>query len=367
MFPRSSKSLLNSLRVGALFVLGIGSATQAQQQTAPPAPPAGTRILNQAETTYDYAGFSVRLQSNAVQIEVAPVEAVTLAPDNSRSVTPGGFVSLAHRLTNAGNVAADFSVRLAPQNGGGFALLDAKVIRDLNGNGNGNGLADAGEPEVSGAITLNAGESADLVVTGRVPATAGNGQTARLILNATSTAQKVTGQSTDTLTLSQDVAVEVTKSATPQNATRGGTVNWQIIANSRGKTNPAPIPVTVDGAPRSYIILRDELPANVTFGAFTGTPNVNATPLYYRVGDAFQTYTSAAQTPIDAIAWGLTKLDSGTTFVGAFSARQRQREWRLAQHRAFLLRWRRHARQRCAFQRSVGQRAPIAADARILH
>ena len=316
MFPRSSKSVLPLASLWALCALGL----QAQaQQTQAPAPPAGTRILNQAETSYDYAGFTVRVQSNAVEIEVAPVESLDLTPNLFRSVTPGGFVSLPHRLTNSGNVAANYTLQVAPQSGNGFTLADLKVTRDTNSNG----LLDAGEPELTPAtpISLAAGESADLVVTGRVSPAARSGQIAKLDVSATSGAQGATARNTDILTLSQDVAVEVTKSATLAQATRGGLVNWQIQATSRGVTAPLPIPVTVDGAARSFIILRDELPANVTFEAFTGVANVNATPLYHHMGDAFQTYTTTAQTPVDGVAWGLTQLEGGATFRGAFSAR----------------------------------------------
>ena len=123
------------------------------------------------------------------------------------------------------------------------------------------------------------------------------------------------------MTLSNDVAVEVTKSATSRDATRGGTINWQVNVTSRGKTDPLAIPVSVNGAPRNLIILRDALPANVTFADFGGTPNANATQLYHRAGDALHSYTTTQQTPIDAVAWGLTRLGSGETFRGAFSAR----------------------------------------------
>lgn len=312
MFSHCSK-LPALLLLWALLALSIGASAQ---QTPRPAPAAGTRILNQAETSYEYAGFTVRVQSNAVEIQVAPVEGVALVPDLFRSVAPGVFVSFPHRLTNTGNVAATYALQLAPRGDNGFNLNDIKLVRDLNGNG----LADGGEPEVT-SVALAAGESADLVIIGRVPSSAQNGQIARLDLSAISSAQNVRVAVVDTLTLANDVAVEINKSASARTATRGGGITWQITAISKGTRAPQPIAVTVDGGARNLIILRDTLPPNVTFSAFAGEANLNSIRLYHRAGDALQTYTTVPNAPVDAIAWGLTRLESGETFRGSFSAR----------------------------------------------
>jgi len=98
-------------------------------------------------------------------------------------------------------------------------------------------------------------------------------------------------------------------------------VTWSLVANSTGATAPDPIDVVVDGSARSMVILRDSIPANTSFDSVVGSPDARATVLYHRAGDALQSYSSLPQTPVDALAWGLSSFEVGTTLRASFAAR----------------------------------------------
>jgi len=69
------------------------------------------------------------------------------------------------------------------------------------------------------------------------------------------------------------------------------------------------------------VILRDSVPANTSFDSVVGTPDARALVLYHRTGDALHSYSSTPQSPVDALAWGLSSFEVGTTLRAAFAAR----------------------------------------------
>ncbi len=305
--------------VGVISTCGLARAQDTTPVTTSGAPPAGARILNQAEASYITQGYTERISSNAVRLFVTPVEGLTLVQPNSRRLAPGSPVALPHHLTNTGNVATTYSLTVSNASGDDYDLLGLKLVRDVNSNG----IADAGEPTfgASDTISLNPGESADFLILGQVPADARSETGANVQITARSTTQNASVSNIDRVVVSAGPAVSVRKSAIPDKATRGQLVTWSITANSNGAVSPDPIAVSVDGAPRSLVILRDTVPSNTTFEEVVGTPDARATVLYHHTGDALQSYTSAPRTPVDALAWGLTTFAPGTTLRANFSVR----------------------------------------------
>lgn len=307
----------------ALVAIGALSFHPAQAQTEPAtssgAPPAGTRILNQADASYVTQGFTQRISSNAVRLFVSPVEALSLVQPNSRRVAPGSPVALPHRLTNTGNIAATYSLSVQNQGGDDFDLLGLRLVRDLNSNG----LVDNGEPAFAptDTIVLQPGEGADFLILGQTPGDARSESGANVQISARSQAQNATASNVDRVVVSPGPAVSVRKSATPDNATRGQLVTWSLTANSNGAVSPDPINITLDGAPRSFVVLRDTVPANTSFVEVIGAPDARATVLYHRQGDALQSYTSTPQGTVDALAWGLSTFAPQTTLRANFSVR----------------------------------------------
>ena len=209
-------------------------------------PPAGARILNQAEADYATQGFNQHIPSNPVRLFVSHIEALSLTQPNQRNAAPGSPVAMPHRLVNPGNVAATYTLQLSAQSGD-FNLDGLHLVRDLNSNG----LADAGEPSVSStdSIALQPGESADFVVMGTVPSAMNAQSVANAQIVAVSTGQNASAANVDKVVVSAGAAVSVRKSATPSNAARGQLVTWNLTANSTGASSPNPIAVSVDGTP----------------------------------------------------------------------------------------------------------------------
>lgn len=305
--------------LGSILCLGSAHAQNSSPLTSSGAPPAGARILNQAEASYVTQGFTERISSNAVRLFVSPVEALSLVQPNTRRVAPGSPVALPHRLTNTGNVATSFSLSIQNQSGDDFDLLGLRLVRDLNSNG----LVDGGEPTFApnDTISLNPGEGADFVILGQTPADARPEKGASVQISAKSVSQNASTSNLDRVVVSPGPAIGVRKSASPDNATRGQLVTWALTANSNGAMSPDPISVVVDGAPRQFVLLRDAVPANTSFVEVIGTPDARATVLYHREGDALHSYSTTPKTPVDALAWGLTTFAPGTTLRASFSVR----------------------------------------------
>ena len=73
-------------------------------------PLAGTSIINRAQVSFVSEGQAVRLDTNAVNVIVLPLEDLQLTQDNTLNSATGAPVSLPHRLTNTGNVAASYTL-----------------------------------------------------------------------------------------------------------------------------------------------------------------------------------------------------------------------------------------------------------------
>jgi len=169
-----------ALLAGSLLAPLAGSPAHA-------APPAGTPIDNTATGTLTLAAGSVTQPSNSVHAIVQVAEALALYPDRGGAAAPGGSVTLAHRLVNRGNAATD--IRLDARNLGldGFDAASFALVEDRDHDG----LVGPGDTPVAngGVITLAAGDSADVLFTLGLPATAPLGALALVRLSATSLAQ----------------------------------------------------------------------------------------------------------------------------------------------------------------------------------
>lgn len=289
------KDRLSSLR-RALLALAAGLWAGLSAETALAAP---TLIESRALMTYVDAasGLSSRLESNTVRVVVQPVAALALSAGQAVVRTPGTGFALPHRLTNGGNASA--AVRLSASGTVGLDLvLDA----------NGNGVADPGEAPVA-SLELPAGATADLLLVGTVPASALPGS--RLELGLAATAAAASASAADTVTVGSGPAIRVTKAALTPNAVPGGEAAFRIVANNLGNGPALGLPVRVDGASRSLVLLRDAIPANTTPLALVGS---GGQALYHLRGSAENAWSSqrpADPTAVDAVAWGLERLDPG--------------------------------------------------------
>ncbi len=286
------------------------------------APPAGQLIENEAQVSYQdtTTGVVSRLKSNLVRVAVDPQEALLLTQDQSVGSGPGSPVVFVHRLTNTGNVTSTYALSAANLTGDAFDLQQVTIYRDINSNG----FLDPGEPLIPsmGTVVLAPQETAGLVVTALVPPTVAAGQSAQLRFSATSSLQSVTASNTDSVTTTNDASVQLSKSASNLAPRRNDEVTFTLTAVNSGNSDAGAVSAVVDGAPASYLIIRDELPANTTFSGMVSSPG--AVRLYHVRGMPAAEYSTSAPadlTQLDAVAFGFPGLVVGQATSASFKVR----------------------------------------------
>lgn len=291
------------------LIQALGVAASLLQASAFAAPPAGGAILrNMASVTYVPGGYSQveTVASNEVRARIALVEALSLTLDQSVSQPPGVQVTLAHMLSNLGNVRSGY--RLDWSNGGtacGNApvSLDAlKVVRDLNANG----IVDAAEPAIAlgtpDALSLAAGESATLLVQGRLPVLP-TGE-ACLTLRATTSLQATSASNVDRIAIVDTAVLSLVKSAAFSGFAVPGAsrIDFTITGTNIGAQDaravaqgPGATAITVNGAPREVVLLRDPIPPGTQYvpGSLQSTAP-GAMKLFRLASDAPTSYRGGA-------------------------------------------------------------------------
>lgn len=272
--------------LAAVTVMGFSFAGVAQ----PEAPPAGTRIVNQANVQYlDANAVSREATTNEVVLLVRPVYSSTLAQDNDRLAIAGANVSFTHTLTNSGNTENTYCVA-AVQTGGDSGDYDSlSVVHDANTNG----VAEANEKILyqstgggTGRLTLEAEATVDLVLTGIVPAgaTVGQSYSADLTVSSqdgtgicgtglpTDTGANIDtteGTNRDTVTITDLAVLEITKSSIYNSGVSGDlsddTIEYVLTVENNGNQEA------------SDVLITDVLPDEVSFAAFGATEGAVAT------------------------------------------------------------------------------------------
>jgi len=250
------------------------------------------RALSPTTTTANTAGNSFDVKHD--QLFVNTVRSVTITPNNSGQVFPGGSVSYCHTVTNVGNViepsinVADVNNLTSPWS------TNSTIYLDTNGNCTLDGTE--GSAPISGATgatitNLAAAGTVNYIVVVQAPAAATAGQTnittvtatpsgvvntvaAPAAANATDTTVVVTGQ----VSLVKTQALDPTNSAcssamdnvTAKNVTTLTFTQGQITQTGQTQPNPAGAgTVTVLPTPGNCIVYH-VVATNV------GTQNVNA-------------------------------------------------------------------------------------------
>lgn len=308
--------LLRKLLPFCLLLLFWATAAQAVPT------PAGTVISNTATGSFldSVTGLSVRLASNTVNTRVTGLEALTLIANQNLLLATGAPFTISHTLTNTGNIATTYLVTVSVAPGSAFTPVNVQAVRDVTSNGQ----ADAGEPVIprGGTVTLAPGLSASLLLTGQVPAGAAPGQAAQLVLGVVSQLQGASASNTDTLNLTPGAAVQVTLAASSAAATPGVALTFSATASNNGIVAASPSAVTVNGAPGSLFVLRLPVPANTTFVSAQASANVGAQTLYHLLGSPANSYISTvpAAAVVDAVAWGMARLNQAGILQGQFNA-----------------------------------------------
>jgi uncharacterized repeat protein (TIGR01451 family) len=227
------------------------------------------------------------------QVTVNTIHSVTLTPNGSNQIFPGGSVVYTHNLTNNGNVAEPitFSAPITSDSQAGWSSV---LFQDTNLNG----VLDAADQAVSTAttFTLNPGQSVIVFVKVTAPAGAAVGAidttTARAGYNATfATAQDQTTVIAGELRLVKAQSLDATCSGVAgafvqtnitAGAVPGACVIYQITATNAGTANITN--VVVSDATPAFTVYNNNPAASTTVGTITAPANGTAGTISATVG-----------------------------------------------------------------------------------
>ena len=264
------KSRNRSIRFGLL--LSAASLTAFASFAA--APPAGSRIGNQASASYvNAAGDTISVTSNRVETIVQQVAGLTLVTPNNETVAPGGKVFLPHSITNDGNGIDAFDLTATEALGGAFDFTNITIFPDANFDG----VADSTTP-ITATPSLAAGESFGFVVEATVPSVAGVGDSETIDVVAesqfsTTTPTTLTSSNTDTVTISDGPVTEIVKAMTVEDTSGdsligpGDTVTITLTYSSTGL------------AAANNLVVTDQLDEYLTYVDDSGVWSDSANPL----------------------------------------------------------------------------------------
>jgi uncharacterized repeat protein (TIGR01451 family) len=247
------------------------------------ATPAGTRIVNSAQVTYQAQnGLTFTVVSNAEEMVVGQVGGVDLDPPGVSVADPGTTVTLVHTLKNVGNGTDSFTVAGRSQAG-----WHVRVYRDANGNG----VADPADPLVSGPIVLGMGSVANLLLATDVPPLAtlrGTTDTIRLV--GASRFDPAVGDSLiDQLQIrSVGIVVALAKSVDRTSATIGDILTYTVSYVATGPSSA------------TNFRLLDPIPLGTTY--LPGTLRLNGAPLTDGAGDDAGTFDAVSNRVVVVLA-----------------------------------------------------------------
>lgn len=218
-------------------------------------PLAGTLIGNQASASYtDALGVARTVTSNTVETKVIEKFGFVLSADNNKSVAPGGTVYFPHTITNAGNTADSFKIKVTNLSGTGTTTnATCQIFADTDGDGQPDNLAatlSSGDCsgstgiEVASVGPVAAAQSYKFVLAVSTLSTAAADASATLKVDAGSlgdTTQSTSGyggivlaQNTDTLTVKMGAVFDVVKSQDITNAVPGDVVTYTFTVRNTG-------------------------------------------------------------------------------------------------------------------------------------
>lgn len=259
MMLSNAKAVLNSIfRIGfvlsALILLVVGNANA---QT----PAAGTLIGNQATATFNDAGGNPRtVTSNVVNTEVQQIASLTLTSSQTKTVSAGGQLTFPHTINNSGNGIDQFT--LSSSQSGDFAFSSINYYEDLDGNG----VPDNFNP-ITTTPNIAAGASYNFVAVVTIPVSALDGETAALVVTATSVFDNgVADSNTDTAEVSDNAVINVTKSMSANSGAPGSGPYTVTLTYTNSGNNAA-----------TALALTDALPTHMDYVAGTGRWSVTGT------------------------------------------------------------------------------------------
>lgn len=203
--------------------------------------PVGTEISNVARAEYtDSTGAIKNTESNPVVTTVAQVYDVNLEATAIKLVPIGVQVSFPHTVTNTGNGPDSYALTAVQVAGGVFTLTNIEIYADASCDG----IPD-NAVNMTATTTLSPGAPFCFIVTANVPATALNLQTVAMTITATSVNDTLAKDTnTDTVIVTTNAVVDVTKSLDIAQGPEGQTFTYTIAYSNRGNATATNVSIT---------------------------------------------------------------------------------------------------------------------------
>lgn len=317
------KTLQSWLAIGFIsVVLGVMSNNTLAQTAA------GSEIKNAATVSYqDAAGNIYNTPSNDAVVTVQQVFSSTLSGDNNKSAIAGISVSMSHVLTNRGNGPETYTITYSD----GVPAADGRPTTrsprpgtlEVSPDVNSNGIRDAGELPIAsnGEITLNPGESINLVLEFAIPTLATPGvdtlgvtltvqahrglgaPQAGFVTDTGANNDSANDTNVDYVTVTNDAVIDVTKSSThlpglgftetsfgidvdndPGTDHPVELIKYEIVVENNGNSNAQNVTI-FDGLPTGTHLIQNQSGVTAVYNIdstnfFATAPNLDTLPTY---------------------------------------------------------------------------------------
>ncbi len=284
-----------------------------------------TTITNKAYVIFHdtISGFNSRLDSNEVRTLLQTASTIVIYGSQDIPAVPGSNLLFSHNISNTGSNAVTFRLSANNIQNNVVNLINIYIFHDTNNDG----MLDAGDTSVSAMsdITLQPGKSINILLRASVPYSAPTGVSSQIAIFAIPVDHSSTVFAVDTIHTTVSSTFFVNKSAMPSNPSPNGELTFQLNAVNNGPESATGIPVVVDNAPETLILLSDTIPANTTLSKIENP--TQGIILYHLRGDGNGRYVTtppASFDSIEQIAIGTTKFLANSNLVLSFTVKLHQ-------------------------------------------
>ncbi|MEO1021086.1 MAG: OmpA family protein [Bacteroidota bacterium] len=267
-----------------LLFAGLGEL-YAQSSDTTGVAPLNELIPNTAFGTYiSSGGETVEIQSNTVEISVLPYEAAILFPSQFKREIRGNRVSYTHFYRNIGNIPFTVDIEIVNLDQDDYDLEEVTIDFRSDGVQNKSALtAVKGAANTGGLVaelttTLQPNETFEFAYSGRINEEIRGAIESVVLVQGTSRESGFLVQNFDTTRTFNGTVIDLEKEAVKLNEDleQGDTFDYVVrgVNSSELGSDLTALgrDILLDGNVLSKVVLRDSIPANLTFQAFKNVP-----------------------------------------------------------------------------------------------